>query len=416
VAVLTVPATYPPEPVAGVMVSGFDSPLATAIDGSFVHPRELYADIRRLVGRLPFADFQEVTPGPGWHPMALGRLRDGVRRRATLARALIARERWDAFMVVFGESDTVAHHFWRFCDPDSPRYVRGPFGDAIGSIYEALDTAVGDLITAAPADATIAVVSDHGSGGAGDRVMHLNRRLAECGLLAFRARTAGRVSERVRTIGLRVVPSRLQGRLLRGMPGLAGRLEGTHRFGALEWSKTVAYSEELDYHPSVWLNLRGREPEGTVAPGDYERVRERVAAALASWRDADGRPVLARVWRREECYHGPFVDMAPDLLLEPALPDGYSQACLRSDGPGAALRRLAPDEYDGGKGRGMNGTHRRDGLFLLAGEGVRPVGELPAAEITDADPRRPHRGAAPGSRDRDATARAASSLRCGGEP
>ena len=65
VAVLTVPATYPPEPIDGVMVSGFDSPLATAIDGSFVHPRALYRDLQRAVGRVPFADFQEVTTGPG---------------------------------------------------------------------------------------------------------------------------------------------------------------------------------------------------------------------------------------------------------------------------------------------------------------------------------------------------------------
>src|SRR5215510_5464616 len=54
VAVVTVPATYPPEPVAGVMVSGFDSPLAAAADGSFVHPRSFYPELRRLVGRLPF--------------------------------------------------------------------------------------------------------------------------------------------------------------------------------------------------------------------------------------------------------------------------------------------------------------------------------------------------------------------------
>src|SRR5207247_6725154 len=65
VAVLTVPATYPPEPVAGVMVSGFDSPLATAIDGSFVHPRALYGEIQGLVGRLPFADLQEIATGTG---------------------------------------------------------------------------------------------------------------------------------------------------------------------------------------------------------------------------------------------------------------------------------------------------------------------------------------------------------------
>src|SRR5438093_8077543 len=41
-AVLTVPAAYPPDAAVGVLVSGFDSPLATANDGSFVHPRALY--------------------------------------------------------------------------------------------------------------------------------------------------------------------------------------------------------------------------------------------------------------------------------------------------------------------------------------------------------------------------------------
>ena len=37
--VLTVPGTYPPEAIDGVMVSGWDSPLTTAVDGSFVSPR-----------------------------------------------------------------------------------------------------------------------------------------------------------------------------------------------------------------------------------------------------------------------------------------------------------------------------------------------------------------------------------------
>src|SRR5262249_32631103 len=116
VAVLTVPGTYPPEPVNGVMVSGFDSPLTTEIDGSVVHPSSIHAEIRRVVGRIPFADFQEVTTGPGWHEAALARLLDGVERRATLAAHLLAAEPWDCVMVVFGESDTVAHHFWRFHD------------------------------------------------------------------------------------------------------------------------------------------------------------------------------------------------------------------------------------------------------------------------------------------------------------
>ena len=384
VAVLTVPATYPPEPVRGVMVSGFDTPLTTAIDGSFVHPRTRYPEIQRLVGRLPFADFQELTPTPGWHAEALGKLLDGIERRTVLAAALLAGDRPDLLMVVFGESDTVAHHFWRFHDPGSPRHAPSVFADGIRRVYEALDAAVGRLVAAAGPDATVAIVSDHGSGGAGDRVVHLNRRLAECGLLGFRRTArAGRMAGWMRTAALRALPPGWQGRVLRRAPLAAGRLEGLHRFGAIDWSRTVAYSEELDYHPSVWLNVRGREPEGTVAAACYLDERERVVAALVDWRDGGGRPVVARVWRREEVYAGPFVERAPDLLLELAPVDGYSPCCLRSDGPGAALRRLDPDEHGGGKGRGMNGAHRREGLFILAGSGIRPVGRLPAADIVD---------------------------------
>jgi len=382
VAVLTVPATYPPEPIDGVMVSGFDTPLTTAIDGSFVHPRAFHADIQRLVGRVPFADFQEVATGPGWHEHALDRLLDGIERRATLAEALLRRERWDALMVVFGESDTVAHHFWRFHDRRSPRHAPAPFADAILRVYRALDAAVARLVAAAPPDAAVALVSDHGSGGASDRVVHLNRRLAETGLLAFQGRPRARTGA-LRAAALRVVPTRLQAPLLRRMPGAAGRLEGLHRFRGIDWSRTIAYSEELDYHPSVWLNARGREPDGVVDASDYERQRARVADVLTTWRHVDGTPVVERVWRREELYAGPFASRAPDLLLELATVGGYSPSCLRSEGPGAAIRTLAPREHGGGKGRGMNGAHRRDGLVVLCGPGVRPAGELAAAEIVD---------------------------------
>src|SRR6185503_15172204 len=119
----------------------------------------------------------------------------------------------------------------------------------------------------------------------------------------------------------------------------------------------------------------GREPEGIVSAGAYESTRARVAEVLAAWRDERGRPVVRRVWRREELYAGPYVEGAPDLLLQLADVDGYSPSCLRSAGPGPALRRLAPSEYGAGKGSGMNGAHRRDGLFVLAGPGVAPAGE-----------------------------------------
>lgn len=383
VAVLTVPATYPPEPVNGVMVSGFDSPLTSAIDGSFVFPRSFHAEVERLVGRVPFADFQEVRTGRRWHERARASLLDGVERRATLTEALLRRERWDACMVVFGESDTVAHHFWRYHDPASPRRAPGKHGDAIATVYRALDAAIGRLIVAARG-ATVAIVSDHGSGGAGDRVVHLNRYLASQGFLGFRA-GGGSVARAARRLALRAVPFRLQGSLLRRLPAAAGRLEGGARFGGIDWSRTAAFSEELDYHPSVWINLAGRDAHGTVGAADYERTRDAVAEALTRWHDGAGMPVVERVWRREEVYQGPATERAPDLLLELAAPDGYSQSCLRSAGPGPALRRLTVAEHGAGKGGGLNGTHRPDGLVVLSGPGVRRT-RIGDAKVVDVLP------------------------------
>jgi predicted AlkP superfamily phosphohydrolase/phosphomutase len=288
-------------------------------------------------------------------------------------------------MVVFGESDTVAHHFWRFHDTRSPRHVAGPFGDAIRRVYRALDDALGAIVADLPPDATVAVVSDHGSGGASDVVVHPNRRLHECGLLGF-TEAAPRWAAGVRKAALGVVPLAVQGRLLRALPAAAGALEASVRFGGIDWSATAAYSEELDYAPSVWINRAGREPEGTVESGGYEAMRARVIEALASWRHADGRPVVAHVWRREDVLHGDAVTQAPDLLLELALVDGYSPSCLRSATPGPSIRRLAPHEHGAGKGAGMNGAHRRDGVIAMAGPGVHAIGDLGACDVVDVVP------------------------------
>ena len=94
VASIAMPGTYPPEPVNGKMVSGFDAPVARGIDGSFVWPPEAHREVRAVAGRLPFADVQEVNIGPDWAAHALPRLLHGIERKTALACAWLARE-WD---------------------------------------------------------------------------------------------------------------------------------------------------------------------------------------------------------------------------------------------------------------------------------------------------------------------------------
>jgi predicted AlkP superfamily phosphohydrolase/phosphomutase len=84
-----------------------------------------------------------------------------------------------------------------------------------------------------------------------------------------------------------------------------------------------------------------------------------------------GEAVVARVWTREEIFRGSNIDLAPDLTLE--LADGGLISILDSTEP-VRRRPLA------------TGTHRPDGVFAVAGPGVREGARMPPMSILDVAP------------------------------
>ena len=106
---------------------------------------------------------------------------------------------------------------------------------------------------------------------------------------------------------------------------LPGLVESRARFGAIDFSRTVAFSDELNYFPSIHLNLKGREPTGIVGTNDVEQAIRTIDEAMQALRDPwTGFPVVQAVHRREQLYDGPWVSRAPDLVLELHLDGGYS--------------------------------------------------------------------------------------------
>ena len=377
VASIAVPTTWPPEPVDGVVVSGFDSPVSTGIDGSFCHPAGLYKELVQRFGGLKFADFQETVIGPGWHDAALAALSKEIPRKRDIARWLLGQERWDCFMLLLGESDTVSHHFWMFHDDGSPRHPAGASAahrQAIVRIYEELDAAVAEIIDRADPDHVL-ICSDHGFGGAGSHVLHLNRYLESTGWLRYRRdlhveglRSGSSPWDRARALAMRRIPARLQGKLFRAIPDrVLSRLETGSRFGDVDLGHTCAVSDEMNYAATVRLNLPA--PERAQAIEDLRGL-------LLEW-EVDGHRPVAAVHAREDIYDGPAVELSPDLVLELALRDGYSYTLLPSARAprGQTWRRLEAHEHVGGKGLGMNGSHRSHGLMVLWGQGVAAGGE-----------------------------------------
>jgi predicted AlkP superfamily phosphohydrolase/phosphomutase len=373
---IAVPTTWPPEAINGVVVSGFDGPVSTGIDASFCHPKEIYREIKDRFGGMKFADFQESRIGDGWHEEALDALLREIPRKQAIGEWLLSTEKWDCLMLLFGESDTVSHHFWMFHDERSPRYnprASERLKGAIEAVYARLDEALGALIEAAGPEHVV-VVSDHGFGGAGTHALYLNRFLESQGWLTYKRDvqvdgfgSGSGLASKIRAAAATRIPAGLQGKVYRAVPdSVLGSLETQSRYGDLDLERTRAVSDEMNYAATVRLNL----PEAAIDErrAAFDELRE----LLMQW-EVDGHKVVKDVFRREDLYDGERVTDSPEIIIELNNRDGYSYTLLPSARvpKGTTWRVLTPSEYPGGKGLGMNGTHRQHGVLALWGEGVK---------------------------------------------
>jgi predicted AlkP superfamily phosphohydrolase/phosphomutase len=101
----------------------------------------------------------------------------------------------------------------------------------------------------------------------------------------------------------------------------------------------------------LFLNVKGREPEGCIEPGvEYERVRDELAEAVLGITDPQtGAPMVAQVFRREELYAGPHAERGADLVLE--MHDGwdakgaFGKADVAAKGPALTGMHTTPDAF-----------------------------------------------------------------------
>lgn len=391
---IAVPVTWPPEDVNGAMISGFDAPGVGAVaDASSMHPPELLEELRRAVGEYRIASHIAPLVEEGRHEEALDRVLETLDRKGETALYLLGKGDWDAFMVLFGESDLAGHHFWRFHDPSSPFHEEAGerVAGAMLEVYRRLDHWTGRLMEAAGEGALVALMSDHGFGAAGDKQVRLNAWLAGRGHLVFQGGGAG-VKDLVlglaKRAGMRVLPQRLRRLLIRRAGALVGSIEAGLRFGRIDLPRTRAFSEETPHFPAIWINLRGREEAGCVEPGaEYEELRDHILEELRAWNDPEtGLPLVDAAWRREELYHGPCVERAPDIVLRWAL-DAHGRTLQNGRSTGAPDERPLDrvDTTDPKWRLNKSGSHRPEGIVALSGSGVRR-GEIEGAAIRDLAP------------------------------
>ncbi|HEY3202186.1 MAG TPA: alkaline phosphatase family protein, partial [Thermoanaerobaculia bacterium] len=186
--------------------------------------------------------------------------------------------------------DRVAHVFWRFRDPQHPAYdarLATRYGDAVEKSYVAMDEIVGDTARTLKPEDVLIVLSDHGF-ATWRRSVNYNSWLVENGYLVLKGNAKRQNLEALFSRG--------------------------QFWEAVDWTKSRAYAMGLG---DIYVNLKGRESGGVVAPGaEYETLRDELVARLGALTDPkNGEKAVSRVFRREQVYRRFDPRLIPDLIV-----------------------------------------------------------------------------------------------------
>ncbi len=393
VGVMNVPVTYPPRPVNGFLIAGLLSPSRA----NFTYPYNFLSRYEAELG--PYRVMPKVQYKDGIEDEFIADLQDHVEQRERYALALMQNEPWDFLMVHFLTLDVAQHALWHFMDPTHPRHDparASRYGDAILRLYQRVDAAVAEITAHLDDDTTLFLMSDHGFGPL-HRVVNLNNLFLETGLLRLKRHPLTRLKFTLARLG--VTPATayewlahlgLQSITFKVSKRFRNRMVGKFlSFDDVDWSRTVAFS--LGHVGQVYLNVKGRQPQGIVPPEEYERVRQRVVETLKELVDPDtGRKLVDRVIFREEACHGPHCDEGPDLHL---VMDGYRVIAFPLF---ATNTRIVTEQI-----RGDSGCHRANGIFVVHGPHIRAGQQIEGANIVDLAPTILHTFKLPVPRDMD---------------
>ena len=335
VIVLSVPQTYPPTPVNGYLVSCFLTPNARS---EFTYPREFREEILDTVGEYLFdvTNFRSVET-----EQTIRNIYAMTDQRFALARHLLKTKPWDFFMMVDMGPDRIHHALWKYHDTGHSKHPPGnPHTNAIRDFYVHLDASVGELLQLADEDTAVFVVSDHGvqrmDGG-----ICINEWLIQSGYLH-----------------------------LKNGPDEARPL----RPEDVEWSRTTAWASG-GYYGRVFLNVEGREAQGTIPEAEYESVRDQLAQEIQNIPDHRGAPIPTKIYKPDQVYNE-VKGVPPDLMVY------FGDLSWRAVGS-VGLGTIHTFENDTGPD---DANHARHGVFILRDPTAAEGGQRAGLHLRDVAP------------------------------
>lgn len=364
--IFNVPMTYPPQPINGTMVGGFGTP---GLESGFTYPE----GIRREI-----LDKFDYVLDVYWAKEDIddeARLMDEITAMTTtkfeVADSLMRTDDADFVTLALISTDRIQHRFYKHIrmhleDPGYDNAIVKKILEHMSLIDEKARAFYEKWNFT-----DILLMSDHGFTEC-DKTLNLHKIFYDLGWLEFREvgdKKDSALLGMMRRMGLSGHNIRkFVSKIGLGSVGQMNKL--LYSMESLDWEKTRVFCV-TDF--GIYLNVKGREPLGTIEQDDYERMRDEVIKKLLAFR-YQGKQVFYRIYKREELYHGEFLETAPDLII------GDFDSSFTLGRAGDKDVPLARDLTI------RSGTHEIAGTFIASGENFVKQGLLAAPDIIDLMP------------------------------
>jgi predicted AlkP superfamily phosphohydrolase/phosphomutase len=383
-----VPMSYPARPARfpGFFLGDFLSP-ADAPD--FASDPEIFAELESVVGR--YRPWSTAIHDGGNEAGVLADLYAFLDQHLNAIQFLMNRCDWDLFVFDLMATDRLQHELWHVWDlthraANGREQELGALRPKLIAFWQRLDRGIGAIEASLPRDAALLMISDHGFGPI-EHYVNFNVWLLQQGFIALQDSFYVRQKHWCYQRG--VTPEWIYGVMSRLGLGnhrvsrfrgkqnsLADRL-GESLFLSrrhIDWSRTRAYAQ--GNFGQIFLNLKGRQPNGCVNPDDARPLLDDLKAALMTIPHPEtGQPLVEHVYERDELYDGPHAALAPDLTV--VLTDWRYRTIGLHDF--TTNKVIAP-------AFGPTGDHRMDGILIASGPAFRSGAAPHNASLLDIAP------------------------------
>jgi predicted AlkP superfamily phosphohydrolase/phosphomutase len=362
VASINVPWTYPCRKVNGFVVAGYGIPDTQV---QFTYPADLK---KELLTNIP--DYKVLANWEQSDDYSQEEFDDNMSRvercfeqRVKTAKIINNKFAWDILMVQFQDVDLVQHHVWPYIGKNTRDNY--PFErDRLFLAFKKLDQAIGSLLELVDdGQSAVVVVSDHGFGKMLGSI-RANMLLYKWGYLKFKSSV-----------------SRMFRRLHRNLNPILDTEDGSVPIEIktpVDWKHSKAMVMYAAMNGHIYLNVKGRNPYGTVSRGrEYDGIIEDLRARFSQvTHPMTGENMFTHVLTPAELYNTDFekVEKLGDLIL--VAKPGYivHQSTTRKGDP----IKLQPEDS-------LAGCHYWDGIYIIHGSEFKTGRDKPA-HIVDLAP------------------------------